>query len=156
MDLFVTVDIEGRTREDGSVGYEPVDRFDDHLASLPCRASLFVTRDVIENRTETVLQWLEAGHAVGLHVHPTRLTGGSDWLDEYDLETIEEMLDRGVTAFEDHLGHRPTAFRAGRWAYSDRLLDALEAMEFELDSSLRPTHGTVPARVRDRVPADCL
>jgi peptidoglycan/xylan/chitin deacetylase (PgdA/CDA1 family) len=146
VDLFVTVDVEGRTREDGMVVYDPVDRFDDHLASLPCRASLFVTPDVVEHRTETVAGWLEAGHAVGLHVHPTRLTGGSDWLDEYDCGAIQEMLGQGVSVFDDHLGHRPTAFRAGRWAYSDRLLDALDAMEFEVDSSLRPTEPTTPYR----------
>jgi hypothetical protein len=146
VDLFVTVDVEGRTQDDGTVVYDPVDRFDEHLATLPCLVSLFVTPDVVEHRTETVTRWLDAGHTVGLHVHPMRLTGGSDWLDEYDQEVIEDLLDRGVTVFEDRLDHYPTVFRAGRWAYSDRLLDSLDAMGFELDSSLRPAQAMSPYR----------
>jgi len=144
--LVVTVDVEGRTRSDGTVDYGPVDRVAGHVDRLPCPFTLFVTPDVVEERPGTVASWIEGPNCVGLHLHPARLTGGPDRLDEYDRGTIEGLLVRGAERLEESIGYTPAAFRAGRWAYSDRLLDALEAQGFERDASLRPSTPTDPYR----------
>jgi len=144
--LAVTVDVEGRTRPDGTVDYEAVDRAASHVDGASCPLTLFVTPDVVEHRPGPVASWIDGPHDVGLHLHPGRLTGGSDRLDEYDRGEIAALLDRGVDRFEETLGYAPTAFRAGRWAYSERLLVALGECGFEVDASLRPSTPTAPYR----------
>jgi len=144
--LVATVDVEGRTRPDGSVDYGSVDRAAAHVDRAPCSLTLFVTPDVVERRPETVAGWLDGPHCVGLHLHPSRLTGGSDRLDEYDCDAVRGLLERASERFEAVLDRSPTTFRAGRWAYSERLLGALGACGFDRDASLRPTTPTAPYR----------
>ncbi|WP_436911289.1 hypothetical protein [Halosimplex marinum] len=135
MKLVVTADIEGET---DPASYRSTDAFREVARRLDGPLSLFVTPDVVRNRTDHVREWLDAGYPVGLHVHPARLTGGSDWLDEYDEAAIHGMVGEGLDVFDDHLDHAPPAFRAGRWAYSEALLRALDRHDVRIDASLCP------------------
>lgn len=133
---LLTVDVEGGS--DPNV-YRSVDILERFLDEMGIPATLFVTPDVVENRPETVAKWLDQSHSVGLHIHPERIgPDDSDWLAEYDEESIEEMVAIGCETFADHLGFEPVQFRAGRWEYSGQLLRALRSQGFKHDASLRP------------------
>jgi hypothetical protein len=147
MKSLITVDVEGTRPADGSTNdpYGSVDTLDELLASTDRPHTLFVTPDVVDARTEVVRGWLTDGWTVGLHIHPARLEGGgSDRLSEYDRDAIEEFLATGCETFESKLEYTPTCFRAGRWEYSESLLEALDAQGFERDASLKPDRLTRP------------
>lgn len=139
--LAVTVDVEGGADPDR---YRSVDALAGFLADRDLRATLFATPDVVDYRADAVADWLDAGHEVGLHLHPARLDGDSDRLSDYSVAAIETLLGRGLETVTDRLGYRPGSFRAGRWEYSRSLLVALERQGIERDASLRPAVHTEP------------
>ena len=141
MDLLVTIDIEGNSGE-----YECVNDLYSMLNEIDFGCTLFVTPDVVKNRTELVEDWIKDDHEVGLHIHPRRMTGGSDWLTEYKENEIEDMVINGTLVFEDELSYTPDIFRAGRWAYSNPMLKALGSQGYSIDASLRPREETNPYR----------
>jgi peptidoglycan/xylan/chitin deacetylase (PgdA/CDA1 family) len=133
---LLTVDVEGGSEPNV---YRSVDILERFLDEMEIPATLFVTPDVVENRSETVAKWLDQSHSIGLHIHPERIgPGDSDWLTEYGEEMIEEMVAIGCETFADHLDFEPVQFRAGRWEYSEQLLRALRSQGFKRDASLRP------------------
>jgi len=146
--LLVTVDVEG-TVDTGS--YDSVNLLDKLLSDLALPATLFVTPDVLQHRTETVEHWISKGHAVGLHIHPERLGGESDCLGTYDQDDIESFIREGIDVFESYLGVRPYLFRAGRWSFSEELLNALTATDIKYDASHRPVHQSGPYMQHDVV-----
>ncbi|AJF24766.1 hypothetical protein SG26_03080 [Haloarcula sp. CBA1115] len=146
--FLITVDVEGAV-ESGS--YHNVGLLAQTLSNLALPATLFVTPDVIREKTSTVEQWLADGHAVGLHIHPERLGGDEVWLGEYHQDTVESFLYQGIDVFESHLGERPQLFRAGRWSFSETLLRALAATGFEYDASHRPIEHREPYRIHGLV-----
>ena len=133
--LLVTVDVEGIVEEEDD--FRSVERLASLLETLSIPVTLFVTPTVAINRPETVAGWVDAGHAVGLHVHPARLGGDSDWLATYDKSDIKTFLGRGQDALRDHVGLEPVLFRAGRWSHSRTLLAALDEQGIESDASQR-------------------
>jgi|GEM_PF-2889518 len=163
--LLVTVDVEGvvepgsggnatggtgESATDGTGEYavddRSVDVLDSVLDAFALPATLFVTPAVVRRRTETVAAWREAGHALGLHVHPARLGGESDWLAAYDQSEIETFLSTGIGVFRDHLGTTPERFRAGRWSFSESLLRALSTQGIDTDATHRPGQVLGPYR----------
>lgn len=134
--FLITVDVEGVVDSDS---YRSVDILDRMLSDLWLPATLFVTPDVIQERTSTLRRWIADGHTVGLHIHPERLGGDDVWLGQYHQDAIESFLRQGVDVFKSNLGHHPRFFRAGRWSFSDELLRALGQTGFEYDASSRPT-----------------
>jgi len=146
MKSLITIDVEGAIASDRrpSDAYESIDVLDAFLADIDQPVTLFVTPDVVEHRPSAVNGWLDVA-TVGLHVHPTRLAGGdSDRLNEYGREKIKGFLADGCGTFEDRLDVTPTCFRAGRWEYSEALLDALAYQGFDRDASLKPSIPTEP------------
>jgi hypothetical protein len=142
MKFVVTVDVEGGSEPDR---YESVDVLDSILQESNLPYTLFVTPDVIQNRPEIVRTWVDAEHAVGLHIHPARLEGGeSDYLTDYGRAEIENFVTQGCEVFEKVLGTTPRGFRAGRWEYSERLHEVLGKLEFDYDASLRPNRPCEP------------
>jgi len=135
--FLITVDVEGDVGSE-SESCHTVDLLDQVLSDLALPTTLFVTPDVIQKRTSTVNQWISDDYAVGLHIHPERLGSDTDWLGQYEQEEIESFLKQGIDVFESNLGERPRIFRAGRWSFSEDLLRALAATEFEYDASHRP------------------
>lgn len=133
--LLVTVDVEGVV---STGSYESVDELDELVRTLDVPVTLFVTPAVVRNRTGKVRSWVESEHAVGLHLHPGRMGGDSDWLATYDESAIRRFLREGRNTFAEQLDFRPSLFRAGRWSFSESLLRALAAEGFERDASHRP------------------
>jgi len=133
--LLVTIDVEGESEPDLYASVDALDRFLDDIA-IP--VTVFVTPDVISNRIDTIRTWFDSDIFVGLHIHPSRLNGDSDWLASYDQSMIESFLERGSKTFVDAFGTHPTGFRAGRWSFSPKIIHACETTGFEWDASHRP------------------
>jgi peptidoglycan/xylan/chitin deacetylase (PgdA/CDA1 family) len=133
--VAITVDVEGVIE---SNDFHSVHLLDSVLETLGEPVTLFVTPAVVREKTETVADWVDGPHDVGLHVHPSRLGGDSDWLAAYDAPAIQSFLERGRSVFEDRLEFTPTLFRAGRWSFSPAVLEGLNAVEFTADASHRP------------------
>lgn len=146
--FIITVDVEGAVE---SKSYHSVELLAQTLSDLALPATLFVTPDVIREKTSTVEQWIADGHTVGLHIHPERLGGDDVWLGKYRQDTIESFLYQGIDIFESHLGDCPRLFRAGRWSFSETLLRALAATGFEYDASHRPIEHHDPYRTHGLV-----
>lgn len=136
MNAIITVDVEG---DQGTDTYEAVAAFDEFQAMLEVPLTMFVTPDVVANDPERVLRWHSNGHMVGLHIHPDRLTGGSDFMTDYGKEAIVEMLKEACAVFEEFLEFTPKYFRAGRWEFSKALIRALSELGFHADASLVPS-----------------
>ncbi|WP_135824060.1 polysaccharide deacetylase family protein [Halorussus ruber] len=136
-DLVVTVDVEGSRQERD---YTSLYLLDDLLAETEIQMTLFVTPGAVSAEPELIERWMRDGHVVGLHIHPERLSGGySEWLSDYEYDEIAAFLDSALETFGTALDTIPSVFRAGRWEYSLRLLRVLDAYDFKIDSSLRPT-----------------
>ena len=133
--LVITVDVEGLV---DSGRFHSVDRLAALLEDTEIPATLFVTPSVVENKPETVADWIKGHHQVALHVHPGRLGGDSDWLETYERSAIATFLKRGIDTFEAVLGTSPEGFRAGRWSFSEAVLKACDDVEIEWDASHRP------------------
>lgn len=139
--LLITVDVEGIVDADQDYS---VDRLVDLLEGLEVPATLFVTPSIVRNRAETVAAWVEGDHRVALHVHPARHGGNSDWLATYDAPEIARFLAEGGDTFEECVGFRPSGFRAGRWSFSEAVLQACSMADIEWDASLRPDRRRDP------------
>jgi len=143
VNFLLTVDVEGRPNK--SIGYAPVDTIDVLLNDLGTVTTLFVTPDVVTKKPGVVDAWQNSGHTVGLHIHPARFNDNeSDLLSSYELSDIETFVSSGCETFERTLGFTPDSFRAGKWEYSQKLLEALDNQGFEIDASLRPPEPTNP------------
>lgn len=134
--LLITIDVEGIANENN---FWSVDRLAELVETLSVPISFFVTPAVARNRSGTISAWLDNGHEVGLHVHPSRFGGESDFLGEYDAPAVAEFLSRGTDVFEKQLNHEPVGFRSGRWSFSNSILEALIGTGFEYDASYRPS-----------------
>jgi len=132
--LLITVDVEGVVEEDD---FRSVDRLASLLETFEIPVTLFVTPAVTINRPEVIARWIGGDHAVGLHIHPARLGGDSDWLATYSKSSIRTFICRGQDVFSDSVGIEPTLFRAGRWSFSQTLLAALDEQGIECDASQR-------------------
>jgi len=144
--LAITVDVEGVVESDE---FRSVGLLDSVLESVGVPATLFITPSVVEQRTDLVAKWIEGPHSVGLHIHPGRIGGDSDWLETYDQGAIETFLIRSQQVFTEQLGVEPSLFRAGRWSFSPALLPALDKQGFTIDATLRSSTQQVPYAVGD-------
>jgi len=150
MDSIVTIDVEGHPVERT---YECVDITESFINNTRGgKYTLFVTPDVVRNKTKTVARWIEQDHTIGLHIHPERFDGyDSVYLSEYSKDDLTDIITKGCNIFESYLGHKPVYFRAGRWEYSESLLSVLDNLDFDCDASLVPDYPVRPYRHNDLI-----
>jgi len=144
MKSIITIDVEGSLN---SNGYSCVENLDNLLKITNIQATLFVTPDVIDHNKDIIKEWKDENHTIGLHIHPARLTGRSDWLTEYSKSEVRDMIRRGIDTFETNIEAHPRVFRAGRWEYSEELLEVLSDFGFDADASLVPVSCRPPYQV---------
>lgn len=99
-----------------------------------CEASATVLRDLIENHEATV----------GTQLHPwvnppldEELSPANSFPGNLSPALEAAKLDRLTDLITDHIGRRPTTYRAGRYGIGPETLGLLAARGYRLDTSMR-------------------
>lgn len=151
MRAIFTVDVEGH------VGSDPIehliygktsngqlcgiDMLMDVLDKYKMRGIFFVdiaeAWDYGEERIARVIKHIaERGHDVGVHIHPDHMGDRKRmFLSEYDREEQFEMIKKCTDFYESTLGHKPLAFRAGKYGANRVTLDILAELGYKVDFS---------------------
>lgn len=151
MHTIFTVDVEGH------VGSDPVERLIygktkdgrlcgidmimDILDSYNMRGLFFVdiaeAWDYGENKIADVLMHIEQrGHDVGVHIHPDHMADRSKlFLSDYTYEQQYAMIKKCTDFYKNVLGHKPLAFRAGKYGANRATLDILAELGYKVDFS---------------------
>lgn len=151
MKLIVTID----TEEDNWRPYAPpytaeniarLPRLHELFVEYGVRPTYLVTYQVVTNdRAAATLAQLAASGTceIGAHCHPwstppfsearelrnSMLCNLPDALQEEKIQVLHD-------AIVGHLGLRPTSFRSGRWGFSPAVANALQGLDYEVDSSI--------------------
>lgn len=76
------------------------------------------------------------GHDIQLHLHPEHF---GDWqrqeFSQYTYDEQKKMIEYGINQYKSMLGHKPLAFRAGKYSINEDTIKALREMEIKIDSS---------------------
>src|SRR6266850_455899 len=143
-----------------SSGYYGTPRIMDLLEENGLRGTFFVEVFASLNGYRSDLakaysEILRRGHDVQLHLHPVHyyywmLQEGRISLDQIPVEkdmigtlapeTQLEMLQMGVSLFEEMVGRAPIAFRAGNFGAGSITLDMLEKVGIRFDSSFNASY----------------
>jgi peptidoglycan/xylan/chitin deacetylase (PgdA/CDA1 family) len=102
-----------------------IDRFLDLVDELGIPLTAFVEGQLFEKRRETCALLLDRGVDVQLHCYDHSLPGDTP-----------EDLRRGVAAYSDFCGRRPSGYRAHTYRLTDELFDTLLEEGFLWDSSV--------------------
>lgn len=151
MHTIFTVDVEGH------VGSDPVERLIygktsdgnlcgidmlmDILDNYKIRGLFFVdiaeAWDYGKNKIADVLIHIEQrGHDVGVHIHPDHMADRSKlFLSDYTYEQQYTMIKKCTDFYENILGHKPLAFRAGKYGANRTTLDILVELGYKVDFS---------------------
>jgi hypothetical protein len=89
----------------------------------------------------------QAGHEIGLHLHPAEL-GAGEFLGVCSLEEQVSLLCQAMDAFADGMGHAAACFTPGYFSANDYTFPALEAV------GLR--HGLVSCPTRNLPQCACV
>ena len=151
MYTIFTVDVEGH------VGNDPIehliygktsdgklcgiDRLMDVLDKFSMQGLFFVdiaeAWDYGEEKIAGVLRHIkERGHDVGVHIHPDHMADHKRFfLSEYSYKEQYEMIKKCTDFYEEKLGEKPKAFRAGKYGANRETLDILAKLGYKVDFS---------------------
>lgn len=93
---------------------------------------------------KTIDAILERGHEVQLHVHTHHLFWHNDpsvrslyrALEHYDSKAMRNILELSIELFEQRVGTRPLAYRAGGYHVDDQSIRLLQDFDIPFDSSI--------------------
>ena len=95
--------------------------------------------------SDVLVQLRETGQCeIGAHLHPWSSPPfrDEDLRGSYPCQLPDALLERQLIelteAIENHLGVRPTSYRAGRYGLDGRILQHLESLGYLVDSSVDP------------------
>ena len=141
MYTIFTVDVEGHVGSDpvGHLIYGEtadgklcgIDMLMDTIDRYKMRGLFFVdiaeAWDYGEDKIAGVLKHIEGrGHDVGVHIHPDHMADRKRlFLSEYSKEEQYEIISKCTNFYEKVLGHKPLAFRAGKYGANRETLDIL-------------------------------
>lgn len=130
--------IFGKTKEGKLCG---IDMLMDILDCYNMKALFFVdiaeAWDYGEEKISAVLQHIEErGHDVGVHIHPDHMADKNKlFLSEYTRDEQYEIISKCTDFYERTLGHKPLAFRAGKYGANRETLDILAELGYAVDFS---------------------
>lgn len=151
MYTILTVDVEGH------VGFNPVERLIygktkrgescgidlliDTFDRYGMRGLFFV--DIAEawkygeDKISKVLTHIESrGHDVGVHIHPDHMADATRlFLSEYSKKEQYDIIKKCTDFYVAVLGHKPKAFRAGKYGANRDTLDILAELGYQVDFS---------------------
>ena len=93
--------------------------------------------DYGEEKIAGVIKHIEKrGHDVGVHIHPDHMADRNKlFLSEYTREEQYEIISKCTTFYEKTLGHRPLAFRAGKYGANRETLNIIAELGYKADFS---------------------
>ena len=85
---------------------------------------------------EVIKYIVEHGHDVGVHLHPDHMADPNRmFLFDYSYDEQYEMIKKCTDLYEEILGVKPIAFRAGKYAANHDTLDILAKLGYKVDFS---------------------
>lgn len=104
---------------------------------------MFVCGVIAEKYSELLLDCIDKVE-IGVHTHPIlhvekhvrKINIASDKLKDYAFNEQVELIRSDLESITTNFGVRPRCFRAGKLAANDATLDAIKALEINVDSSL--------------------
>lgn len=139
MDADSNLHLYNPTRADTLVGTASMLRYGPNIAikrlvtvyrHLGFKQTFFLPGWCIETYPEAVDLLLEQNHEIGLHGYL------HERCNDLSCEDERYWLERGLRAYESHMGFMPKGWRAPTYTFSKNSLDLLIEAGFEYDSSL--------------------
>jgi peptidoglycan/xylan/chitin deacetylase (PgdA/CDA1 family) len=154
MNCLFTIDVEAHFGENGfdnlilgKIGknYFGVPKILNILKKLNINAIFFIDFAAIDkwgidNYKTLCKQIIDSGNDIQLHLHPTHLTGGSDFLFDYSFDDQKELIGEVINRYDGILGFKPKAFRAGRYGANDDTINVLSHFDINYDFSYYHNH----------------
>jgi peptidoglycan/xylan/chitin deacetylase (PgdA/CDA1 family) len=103
------------------------------LSSYGLPATLLVHPEVAGYHADLLLDYEQAGHCLGLHLHPYKLGGGGYRRDlgAYPAEEQRRMIGAACRRWKEIIGCHPQFFRAGYFSANDTTFGVLEDLGFQ-------------------------
>ena len=130
--------IYGKTKDGQLRGIDMLmDIFDQYHVKALFFVDIAEAWDYGEEKIAGVLKHIEErGHDVGVHIHPDHMADKNKlFLSEYTREEQYEMISKCTDFYEQTLGHRPLAFRAGKYGANRETLNILAEFGYKADFS---------------------
>lgn len=130
--------IYGKTKDGQLCG---IDMLMDVLEQYNMKGLFFVdiaeVWDYGDEKIAGVLKHIEErGHDVGVHIHPDHMADKKKlFLSEYTKDEQYEIIRKCTDFYEKTLGHKPLAFRAGKYGANRETLDIIAELGYKVDFS---------------------
>ena len=139
--LLISVDCEATQHSicDPKLGQRAVNGVLEILSAEDLLATFFVIPTDLEASPELYRQALEAGHEVGLHLHPADL-GYEEFLGIYGREDQKKIISEASDRFAQVMEYAPKSIRTGYFSANDSTFQVLKELGF--------THGGMSCPTR--------
>lgn len=130
--------IYGKTRDGKLCGIDMLmDVLDQHHMKGLFFVDIAEAWDYGEDKIAKVLKHIEErGHDIGVHIHPDHMADKKKlFLSEYSRDEQYEIISKCTDFYENVLGHKPLAFRAGKYGANRETLDILAELGYKVDFS---------------------
>ena len=130
--------IWGETKRDGMCG---VPKIIEECDKVGAKALFFVDLAAAwhfgkDSIAEVMKYIVEHGHDVGVHIHPDHMADPNRmFLFDYSYDEQYEIIKKCTDLYEDILGVKPIAFRAGKYAANHDTLNILAKLGYKADFS---------------------
>lgn len=135
-----TIDCESCRKEvnDTDLGKRAIEGYCNILEDAGWRGTLFLMPEEIGHMPELLIKKHEAGHEIGLHLHPDESGYPSGYMGTYSLNKQIEIIKKAIRTFEDILGICPVSVRTGFGSANDSTFLAMHKAGLRFSSSSFP------------------
>jgi len=131
-----SIDCESARPEinDIELGGRAIEGFCEMLESFGWKGTLFLVPEEIEPLAELLGRMNEAGHEIGLHIHPALSGRSSDYLGVYSADEQMEIVGNAIEVSRRVLDVQPVSFRSGYGSANDHTFSVLAGLGFKQTS----------------------
>lgn len=151
MKNWVSLSVDLEPNKDGSlVGVEEAMKW--YNNTIP-RGTIYATHQTAIKKPD-LLRRLKSNHEIGVHVHPREFGHKEDQLAKLSVQRQKKIIQRTQMAVADAIDCMPssiTSFRAGRHSASEKTLEILSELDFDIDASINIRYDNyLPGYLRKR------
>ena len=127
----------GKTKD----GFFGIDKIMDICDNFEIKVLFFVdfaeAWDYGEDRIKSIVTHIaNRGHDIGVHIHPDHMADHKRlFLYEYSKQEQYEIIKKCTNLYQEFLGEKPKAFRAGKYGANRDTLDVFNELGYEFDFS---------------------